>query len=82
MPTLTIKDVPADLLTRLKTRAEKNRRSLNQEVLMMLERQTPRPATEEEMEAFRAMRARNRASLTGPPLTHEEIRAAINEGRE
>ena len=38
MATLTLKDVPPKLHTALRKRAEKNRRSLNQEVLFCLER--------------------------------------------
>lgn len=37
MATLTLKDVPAKLHTALRKRAERNRRSLNQEVLFCLE---------------------------------------------
>jgi len=38
MATLTLKDVPSKLHTALRKRAERNRRSLNQEVLFCLER--------------------------------------------
>ena len=38
MATLTLKDVPPKLHSALRKRAEKNRRSLNQEVLFCLER--------------------------------------------
>ena len=37
MPTLTIRNVPDDLHRRLKARAEAHRRSLNAEVLVILE---------------------------------------------
>ena len=37
MPTLTLKNVPADLHARLKASAERNRRSLNSEILARLE---------------------------------------------
>jgi hypothetical protein len=37
MPTLTLKHVPADLHARLKASAERNRRSLNSEILARLE---------------------------------------------
>ena len=37
MATLTLKDVPAKLHSALRKRAERNRRSLNQEVLFCLE---------------------------------------------
>ncbi|MGF1485321.1 MAG: Arc family DNA-binding protein [Opitutales bacterium] len=35
-PTMTIRDVPDELLARLKERAKQQRRSLNQEVLRLL----------------------------------------------
>ena len=43
MPTLTLKNIPAHLHTRLKQSAEKNRRSLNSEILMRLERDVSAP---------------------------------------
>jgi len=38
MPTLTIKNIPEDLYTQLKRHAEINRRSLNSEVILCIER--------------------------------------------
>ena len=38
MPSLTIKDIPDPLLTRLRQRAATDRRSLNREVLHLLDR--------------------------------------------
>lgn len=38
MPSLTIKDLPAPLLTRLRQRAAADRRSLNREVIHLLDR--------------------------------------------
>ena len=38
MPTLTIKNIPDDLYSRLKRYAELNRRSLNSEVIVCIER--------------------------------------------
>ena len=37
MPTLSVRDVPAPLLAMLRQRAEKNHRSLQKEVLVILE---------------------------------------------
>ena len=37
MPTLTLKNIPDDLHARLKASAERNRRSLNSEILVRLE---------------------------------------------
>ena len=43
MPTLTLKNIPADLHARLKESAAKNRRSLNSEILTRLERDVAVP---------------------------------------
>jgi antitoxin FitA len=46
MPTLTLKNIPDDLHARLKASAEKNRRSLNSEVLARLERDFAAPTVD------------------------------------
>ncbi len=38
MPTLTVKNIPDELYARLKRRAEMNRRSLNSEIIMCIEK--------------------------------------------
>lgn len=38
MPSITIRDVPPELLARLKLRADEERRSLTQQVIRLLER--------------------------------------------
>ena len=43
MPTLTLKNIPTDLHARLKESAERNRRSLNSEILTRLERDVAVP---------------------------------------
>jgi len=43
MLTLTLKNIPSDLHARLKASAEKNRRSLNSEILIRLERDVAVP---------------------------------------
>jgi hypothetical protein len=43
MPTLTLKNIPEDLHARLKASAERNRRSLNSEILVRLEQDIRRP---------------------------------------
>ena len=89
MPTLTIRNVPDDLHARLKERARRNRRSLNQEVIAELSA----VGTEGETEEERIMKARERMRRAGREidrlregmtrfLTAEEIREAIEEGRE
>ena len=82
MPSLTIKNLPADLYDRLKASAVRNRRSLNSEAIVVIERQLPRRRTPEEerqlMEEIREMRQR---ISKGHVWTDEEITAAKREGR-
>jgi plasmid stability protein len=124
MATLTLRNVPDDLVARLKARAKRHRRSLNNETIAALELAdaaasgaTPQPAaepvdieptlrrmreisaglrakaaaegreirqvpplppmTEEEKAAEREVFAHLRSQFKGPPLTSEEIIAAI-----
>ena len=44
MPTLTLKNIPDALHARLKASAERNRRSLNSEVLIRLQHDLDRPS--------------------------------------
>jgi plasmid stability protein len=70
---LTLKQVPNGLHRNLKKRATKNRRSLNMEVINILE-----DAVEREILAeLREINKRQRGIVTDA-----EIRAAIREGRE
>lgn len=53
---LSIKNVPDDLAQRLRIRAERNRRSLQRELLVILEEAaTPRIAPREALERIRAL---------------------------
>lgn len=49
MPTLTLKGIPEELRKRLKEQAERHRRSMNSEAIMILERalMPTRPSAEE-----------------------------------
>ena len=51
MASLTIKQVPQDLLARIKQRAEDNGRSMNKEIIHALEVRYPAEMAFEEMEA-------------------------------
>ncbi len=79
MPTLTIKGMPDDLYQALKERATRNRRSLNSEILMCIERSVA--AHRVDPESFLARAADLRAELSGPPLTDELLKEAIDEAR-
>ncbi|MDQ7065111.1 MAG: DNA-binding protein [candidate division KSB1 bacterium] len=81
MPTLIIKNFPEDLYLRLKRSAEKNRRSLNREVILCLERAvggSRRPIKPEEV-LVKASQLRAKTALH--PITEDEFNAAKALGR-
>jgi plasmid stability protein len=79
MPTLTIKNLPPELYARLKQSAERNRRSLNREIIVCLEKALlERPREPEEiLKKVAALRGQLHVS----PLTEDILRQAKNEGR-
>jgi hypothetical protein len=81
MTNLTVKNIPPIIYERLKQRATDNRRSINSEILMIIEQalQTRTPAEVERLiEGARKVRELS----AGYSLTTEEIQKAIDEGRE
>lgn len=77
MPTLTIKGVPPELHEKLKERAERHRRSMNNELLTILER-TLTPSRKSAEEAIAEAEALNdRIGKTFPDIVNE----AKREGR-
>lgn len=83
MATLTLQNVPDDLHRRLKERAERNRRSIDREAIRLLEVAVEAPSEPVRDEAWeRATAFREKLVARGfEPLTPDEIRAAIDEGR-
>lgn len=80
MATLTLKNVPSELVDLLKFEADENRRSLNQETLIRLERSLAlRPRNVEETIA--SLRNLHRRMEHLPPLDDERIDRAKSEGR-
>jgi plasmid stability protein len=79
MATLTVKNIPDDLLELLRGAASAHRRSLNSEILITLERAlAPRPRDPEELLAqVRDLRRRAHHE----PLTLAALDAARREGR-
>ena len=80
MATLTLKNVPHELVERLKDEAKQNRRSLNQETLARLELSLAkrRRSGEETVAALRKLHKKMRGLQ---PLTDELLERAKNEGR-
>lgn len=79
MATITIKNIPDNVVVSLKQRAQQNRRSLNSELITILERATklyPLPV-DEILEEARRLREFTADHL----LTATEVEQLINEGR-
>lgn len=79
MPALTLKNIPDALYSQLKEAAQAHRRSLNSEILYCVEQTlTPRKVDVSEQLAM----ARKLRAITAPvPISDDDIRAAINDGR-
>ena len=61
MPTLTVKNIPDDLYARLKRRAEMNRRSINSEIIMCIERTVRSTRIDPETVLVRARKLREKS---------------------
>jgi len=77
MPTLTLKNIPDELHARLKASAERNRRSLNSEILVRLEQDLCRPVLDPLVHAERL-----RAFSAGlPRVDHRQVTRYKRQGR-
>lgn len=80
MVTITLKKVPKEIYERIKVRAATNHRSINGEILSILEQAVSLPPIDVEATLERARRVRElTANYT---ITADEIERMINEGRE
>lgn len=79
MTNLNIKDIPGKLHRKLKARARRNRRSLNSEVIELLEQATGPQRVDDAEWLERARDLRRRINLY---LTDQEIERAIEWGRK
>jgi plasmid stability protein len=81
MPSLTVKNIPETLLQHLKAAAQVHRRSLNSEVIVLLETAlaAARPTREEHLE--RARRCRELTRVAGIHATTATVREAIDKDR-
>ena len=80
MATMTLKNVPEDLVRMLKEAASQNRRSLNQETLARLESSLALPRRRGG-DTVKALRRLHRRLAGMPPLTDAFLARAKNEGR-
>lgn len=78
MPSITIKNIPKSIYSKLKKQAEAQHRSMNSEIIACLERsvEPKRVSPDEVLRQARMMREKVRGSLSA-----EEIRDSIDQGR-
>ncbi len=80
MSTITVKNIPDDVYERFKQQAKANYRSVNSEVIMLMERATVAYRTDADVEKILADAKALRDSMNFV-VTEEDIDRAINEGR-
>lgn len=78
MATMTIKNIPDELYEELKRRAAANRRSINNEVIVLIERAVQYQAQDPNEVLERVRVLREKLDLY---VTEDEITAAKHEGR-
>jgi len=79
MATVTLKSIPDDLYERIKQSATENRRSINSEIIVRLERSLKSKRVDPEAFLARVDMLRNRVGL--PPLTEKILKEAKEAGR-
>ncbi len=79
MATITIKNIPEALYSRLKRKASEHRRSLNKEVITCLEQSTG--SVPLDPETFLARARELRTLVKGPPLTERRLWQLKRAGR-
>jgi plasmid stability protein len=84
MTSLTVKNIPPLIYERLKMQAENNRRSINSEVIVILEKalQVVPQRTPAEVEKLLEQSRKLRELTADYVVTEEEINRWKNEGRE
>lgn len=81
MATLTIKNLPDEIYAALTNRAKRNRRSINSEAIVHLERSVNVPIKDRDELLAEIREFRERLSRKGVYLTDEFLEFAKNEGR-
>ncbi|MCR9131039.1 MAG: Arc family DNA-binding protein [bacterium] len=79
MANITIKNIPDEVYEQLKERAKRNRRSINNEVIHLIESQFRANQVNVEEVLYKARKLRSKMKGS---LTEEEIRQAINRDRD
>jgi plasmid stability protein len=79
MPTITVKNIPADLYEHLKQSAQANRRSINSEIIVCIEQSVGSYRVDPEAAIARARLLREKTADYG--ISDEEFTAAKAAGR-
>ncbi len=79
MPTITVKNIPAELYERLKRSAKANRRSINSEVIVCIEHALR--SRQIDPEGFLPRARKLREQTVDYPITDEEFTEAKATGR-
>ena len=79
MPTITVKNIPDELYARLKTASQASRRSLNSEIIVLLERAVRSRKLDPEAVLARARLLRQRTLAR--PISDKEFTQAKAAGR-
>ena len=80
MVTLTITNIPEHLYEQIKLRAKRNHRSIDDEILSILEQATPLPSIDVQATLEKARKVRELTA--NHSVTADELERMINEGRE
>ena len=80
MATITVKNIPDDVYARLKAQAKHNQRSVNSEIIALMERATIAYHTDADAEGILADAKALRDSMDFV-VTEEDLNHAKNEGR-
>ena len=79
MTTFTVKNIPPSLYEKLKKSAERNRRSINSEIIVCIEKSVQSQAVDFDKVLTKARKFR---SLTqAVPITDDELQLAKEDGR-
>jgi len=79
MPTVTVKNIPAELYELLKRSAQVNRRSINSEIIVCIERALRSRQIDPETVLLRAQKLREKT--VDYPISDEEFTEARTSGR-
>jgi antitoxin FitA len=79
MPTITVKNIPDDLYERLKQLAKVNRRSINSEIIVCIERSVYSHSLDPDEVLAKARILREKTSQY--PISDEELNQAKTSGR-